>query len=227
MNLTIKLPDEDVQALKAKATARGVSAEQYALQVLEKDLAPEWLRESWASAKDAGLDRLSMDEIDAEIAAARKSRREGQAAPRLMIRVVLDTTSSSRRCYSRSDHRRRCSSGYRRIDRNFASVGKCTPNTRKLYRRPRFHREESIITAPLDAIREKGLWVRPAEAIRACADPDDDIFLECAQAARAAYLVTGNIKDFPAFWHDTEIVTARRFLEVMSGETEQNEKETS
>jgi plasmid stability protein len=39
MNLTIKLPDEDVQALTAKATARGVSAEQYALEVLEQDLA--------------------------------------------------------------------------------------------------------------------------------------------------------------------------------------------
>jgi plasmid stability protein len=76
MNLTIKLPDEDVQALQAKATARGVSAEQYASQVLERDLAPEWLRKSWASAREAGLDRLSMDEIDAEIAAARKARRE-------------------------------------------------------------------------------------------------------------------------------------------------------
>jgi len=39
MNLTIKLPDEDAQALQAKATARGVSAEQYALEVLELDLA--------------------------------------------------------------------------------------------------------------------------------------------------------------------------------------------
>ena len=39
MNLTIALPDEDVQALRAKATARGVSAEQYALEVLEHDLA--------------------------------------------------------------------------------------------------------------------------------------------------------------------------------------------
>jgi len=44
MDLAIKLSDEDVQALKAKATARGVSAEQYVLQVLEQDLAPEWLR---------------------------------------------------------------------------------------------------------------------------------------------------------------------------------------
>ncbi len=81
MNLTIKLPDEDLQALKAKAAARGVSAEQYALQVLEQDLAPEWLRKSWASAKESGLDRLSMDEIDAEIAAARKSRRGGKPLP--------------------------------------------------------------------------------------------------------------------------------------------------
>jgi hypothetical protein len=39
MNLTIELPDQDVQVLKAKATARGVSAEQYALEVLEQDLA--------------------------------------------------------------------------------------------------------------------------------------------------------------------------------------------
>ena len=81
MNLTIKIPDEDVAALKARATARGVSAEQYALQVLEQDLAPEWLRKSWASAKEAGVDQLSMDEIDAEIAAARKARREAKPQP--------------------------------------------------------------------------------------------------------------------------------------------------
>ena len=43
MNLTIELSDENLPALKAKATARGVSAEQYALQVLEEDLTPEWL----------------------------------------------------------------------------------------------------------------------------------------------------------------------------------------
>jgi plasmid stability protein len=39
MNLTIHLPDQDVPALKARATARGVSPEQYALEVLEQDLA--------------------------------------------------------------------------------------------------------------------------------------------------------------------------------------------
>jgi hypothetical protein len=76
MKLTIKLLDEDVPVLEAKATALGVSAEQYALQVLEQDLAPEWLRKSWANAKETGLDQLSMDEIDVEIAAAREARRD-------------------------------------------------------------------------------------------------------------------------------------------------------
>ena len=81
MNLTIQLPDEHAPALQAQATARGVSAEQYVLQVLEGDLAPEWLRQSWASAKEAGVDQLSMDEIDDEIAAARKARREAKPQP--------------------------------------------------------------------------------------------------------------------------------------------------
>jgi plasmid stability protein len=74
-SLTIELPDEQKAALSAKARARGLSAEEYARQVLQQDLAPEWLRKSWESAKEDGLDRLSVEEIDAEIAAARKARR--------------------------------------------------------------------------------------------------------------------------------------------------------
>ncbi len=78
MTLTINLPDAQTVALAAKARARGLSAEEYARQVLEHDLVPEWLQESWESSKQAGMDRLSMDEIDAAIAAARKARRESR-----------------------------------------------------------------------------------------------------------------------------------------------------
>ncbi|MGA2593548.1 MAG: hypothetical protein ABSH32_26835 [Bryobacteraceae bacterium] len=81
MTLTIDLPDAEVSALAAKARARGVSAEAYARQVLERDLAPDWLRGSWETATQAGLSQLSMDEIDAEIAAARKARRESRLDP--------------------------------------------------------------------------------------------------------------------------------------------------
>ena len=79
--LTIELPDNQKAALAAKAQAKGLSAEQYARQVLEHDLAPEWLRKSWETSRDAGLDQLSTEEIDAEIAAARKARREPRLQP--------------------------------------------------------------------------------------------------------------------------------------------------
>ena len=50
---------------------------------------PDWPQESWESAEQQGLDHLAMEEIDAEIAAARRERRERSAALRPVIRVVL------------------------------------------------------------------------------------------------------------------------------------------
>jgi uncharacterized protein len=79
--------------------------------------------------------------------------------------------------------------------------------------RPRFKRSPEIIVAALQAIREKGLWVRPIEKLRVCLDPDDDIFLECAQAAHADYIVTGNLKHFPTAWQQTRVVTPRWLLD--------------
>lgn len=86
----------------------------------------------------------------------------------------------------------------------------------EVVRRPRFGRSEALIEHTLRAIRQKGFWVKPAEKVQACSDPDDDVFLECAQAARANYLVTGNQKHFPAKWAATQIVTARQFLDAVA-----------
>jgi putative PIN family toxin of toxin-antitoxin system len=81
-------------------------------------------------------------------------------------------------------------------------------------RRPRLHRSDGEIIAALHVVREKGLWVRPQSKVHACSDPADDIFLECAQAAEAHYVVTGNIKHFPTIWGGgTRILTARQFLD--------------
>ena len=81
MTLTINLPDAQTAALAAKARAQGLSAEEYARQVLEHDLVPEWLQKSWESSNQSGLGQLTVDEIDAEIAAARKARRESRLQP--------------------------------------------------------------------------------------------------------------------------------------------------
>jgi putative PIN family toxin of toxin-antitoxin system len=98
--------------------------------------------------------------------------------------------------------------------------GKIYAEYEEVIRRPRFQRPEDAIAATLQAIRGKSFWVRPAEAIRACTDPDDDMFLECAQAGQADYLVTGNLKHFPASWESTRIVTAKGLLDIILGETE-------
>ena len=91
--------------------------------------------------------------------------------------------------------------------------------------RPRFQRPEEVVAGTLQAIRDKSLWVRPTEAIRVCSDPDDDIFLECAQAARADYLVTGNLKHFPASWEGTRIVSPRDLLDLIMSEGQKRSSE--
>ena len=40
--------------------------------------APQWLKDGWAAAKEAGLDKMSIEEIDAEIDAARAARRRAR-----------------------------------------------------------------------------------------------------------------------------------------------------
>ena len=87
----------------------------------------------------------------------------------------------------------------------------------EVIRRPRFRRTEETILSALESVRKKAYWVRASEAVRACSDPDDDVFLECSQACCAAYLVTGNIRDFPVRWVGTEVVTPRHFLEIVAG----------
>jgi putative PIN family toxin of toxin-antitoxin system len=86
----------------------------------------------------------------------------------------------------------------------------------EVIRRPKFNRREMLIEQALRAIRQNGFWIKPSEKVRACSDPEDDIFLECSQAARAHYLVTGNLKHFPANWANTQIVTARQFLNIVA-----------
>lgn len=98
----------------------------------------------------------------------------------------------------------------------FCVTGAIFAEYEEVIRRPRFRRTDEIILATLDAIRMKACWIRPLEPVRACTDPDDDMFLECCQASQEDYLVTGNTKDFPARWRNTEVVTPRQFLEVVA-----------
>ena len=56
--------------------------EEIIIRSSELPAAPEWLRRSWRSAQEQGVDRLSAEEIAAEIAAARKARHDRNHAER-------------------------------------------------------------------------------------------------------------------------------------------------
>jgi|SRR5580658_2964289 putative PIN family toxin of toxin-antitoxin system len=66
----------------------------------------------------------------------------------------------------------------------------------------------------LQLIRNHSYMVEPSHSLAVTADPDDNIFVECADAARADYLITGNRKHFPAFWKSTKIITSREFIGI-------------
>jgi len=68
----------------------------------------------------------------------------------------------------------------------------------------------------LNVISEHSRMVVPERKLAVCRDPDDDIFLECAETARADYMITGNQKHFPAYWQATKIINARELLEIIS-----------
>jgi putative PIN family toxin of toxin-antitoxin system len=66
----------------------------------------------------------------------------------------------------------------------------------------------------MQLIKNHGHLVVPSRRLEVTNDPDDNIFVECADAARADYLVTGNRRHFPAFWKNTKIITPREFVSL-------------
>jgi uncharacterized protein len=63
-------------------------------------------------------------------------------------------------------------------------------------------------------IKRHSYTVVPTRRLEVTSDPDDNIFLECADAARADYLVTGNLRHFPRFWKRTKVITPREFISL-------------
>jgi putative PIN family toxin of toxin-antitoxin system len=65
-------------------------------------------------------------------------------------------------------------------------------------------------------IEKRTHLVRPARRLQVTPDADDNMFLECADAARADYLVTGNQRHFPAFWKRTKVITSRELIAIIA-----------
>src|ERR1700684_1448555 len=80
--------------------------------------------------------------------------------------------------------------------------------------RPEFKIRKGLRQQFLQQIENSSHLVSALRQIQVTSDPDDNIFVECADAARADYLVTGNRKHFSAFWKSTKTVSPRAVVRL-------------
>src|SRR6266436_3472394 len=82
--------------------------------------------------------------------------------------------------------------------------------------RPELRIRKGLRLQLLQLIKNRAHLVSPSRPLQLTTDPGDNIFLECADAARADYLVTGNQRHFPKFWKKTKIITPREFIAIVA-----------
>jgi putative PIN family toxin of toxin-antitoxin system len=80
--------------------------------------------------------------------------------------------------------------------------------------RPHLKIRKGVRQQLLQLIKDSSHIVVPSHRLEVASDPDDNIFLECADKAGADYLITGNQKHFPQFWKKTKIITSREFISL-------------
>jgi uncharacterized protein len=82
--------------------------------------------------------------------------------------------------------------------------------------RPELKIRKNLRRQLLQLIKNHARIVPPSRLAQITSDPADNIFVECADAARADYLVTGNQRHFPKFWKNTKIISSSEFLSVIA-----------
>jgi len=84
--------------------------------------------------------------------------------------------------------------------------------------RPKFAIARKRLTRSMRLIRDSAQIVNPSRRLTIAHDPADNQFLECAEAARADYLVTGNKRHFPKIWRQTLVVNACELIEWIAAD---------
>ncbi len=82
--------------------------------------------------------------------------------------------------------------------------------------RPELKIRKGLRRQLLQLVKNHSYTVVPSQRLEVTGDIDDNMFLECADAARADYLVTGNLRHFPRFWKKTKVITPREFIGLVA-----------
>ncbi len=83
-------------------------------------------------------------------------------------------------------------------------------------RRPTFRHSPQTVAAMMKSIRAVAAKVNPARTLSVSVDEADNRFLECAEAAGADYIVTGNTPHVRDSFGRTHIINARRLVELVT-----------
>ena len=92
----------------------------------------------------------------------------------------------------------------------------------EVLRRPKFHFDEGKINIIIDEMIKRGVFVDAEDTDVVLPDQNDTVFYEIVMEKRKceeAFLVTGNIKHFPA---EPYIVTPREMLAILERESHVN-----
>jgi uncharacterized protein len=84
--------------------------------------------------------------------------------------------------------------------------------------RPRLKLNTEEIRIILEQLRKESKPVHTSQTLTVCTDEPDNRFLECAEAAKAHFLITGNSRHFPREWKATRVVNAREFIEYFAAQ---------
>jgi len=84
--------------------------------------------------------------------------------------------------------------------------------------RPKFAISPKRVARSMRLIRQAARIVSPQRILTITHDPADNRFLECAEASRADYLVTGNKRHYPPRWRQTSVVNARELIEWIAAD---------
>ncbi len=87
---------------------------------------------------------------------------------------------------------------------------------REVLSRPELQIRRGLQLQLLQLIKNHSYSVSPGRSLHVAKDPDDNKFIECADAAGADYLLTGNQRHFPKFWKQTKVITSREFLSIVA-----------
>jgi putative PIN family toxin of toxin-antitoxin system len=91
-----------------------------------------------------------------------------------------------------------------------------------VFSRPKFGRlDPAHVSRLLRLIAAEATAVTPMERLSVSKHGEDNRFYECAAAANADFIITGNEKHFSKPYKNTKIVNTRQFFELLAGEAKE------